>query len=146
KEDLIRNGSEITKADQPKLYISHITNLLDISFESVSKFYRKVGYWGLVEIKLSVEQILGLLPIPLVGKNAMRSHYNVSVNNIENHLSWQMVTSVANLEDPITRQRENVRLGKDIHWSFGINLAEGIIIDHLKDKNRWIDEKGKTAS
>lgn len=132
---------ESTEEQQKKMDMDRIVRILDVSFDAIGKFYQKVGYWGLVEIKFSINRVLGVKFIPLVSKNAffLDDRGNM-VNEVEQSLAWQMVTSVPELNDTVGRQKQLIKLGKDIAWSFGFKVNEEKIIEKFRERRRWVEE------
>lgn len=130
-----------TKEQQKKIYMDRVVGILDVSFDAIGKFYQKVGYWGLVEIKFSINRILGVKFIPLVSKNAFfLDDRDNMVNELEQSLAWQIVVSVPELSDVVNRQKQLIELGKDIAWSFGFKVNEERVIERFRDRKRWVEE------
>lgn len=130
-----------TEEQQKKMYMDRIVRILDVSFDAIDKFYQKVSYWGLVEIKFSINRILGASFVPLVSKNAFSlDDRDNMVNELEQSLAWEIVVSVSELSDTVNRQRRLIELGMDIAWSFGFQVNEDRIIERFRDRKRWVEE------
>lgn len=107
-----------------------IMQILYPSLERLGRFYKHIGYWGLIECVFSLNKLLGVNfypPSPFRG---------FTENYVDNQLSWRFETSVAALNDPITRQNKLVELGKEIAWSFDFDVSEEIIIQNSKEWQR----------
>jgi hypothetical protein len=139
KEDL---GSGIKGTSESetikRIHLSKILDILDVSFESISKFYNTMGYWGLVEVKCSLSGLLGVRIVRLNSKDYFSDEVE-RINIAEKELSWEIVTSVSELNDNLTRQNKLLLLGKEISWSVGFKISEDIIKQKLKEKGRWIE-------
>ena len=139
KEDLGSGIKETPESETIKrIHLSKILDILDVSFESIAKFYNTVGYWGLVKVKLSLAGLLGVRVVRLNSKDYFLDEAE-KINITENELSWGIVTSVSELSDVVTRHNKLLSLGKEIAWSFGYKISEDIIKQRLKEKGRWIE-------
>ena len=138
--------SKDTNGVQKQLPMAWIITKLDLALEAMAKFYDKGGYRGLVEIKLSLEKLLGIDFLPLIYGREFYISETLRIDN-EQELSWKFVLSVAQLNDPMIRQEKVISLGKDIAWSFGFeNSIEGIK-KFLKERKRWVEkEEEKTKN
>jgi len=129
KEDLgwgPSTGSPGTETRR-ELIISTIITILDLSFEAVAKYYNIIGFWGLLEIKISLQRLLGVHIISLRPRiSTFRDEYE-KINNYDNHLRWHLITSVSELNNSIVRQNKLLELGKEICWSFGFKTDEQVI-------------------
>ncbi len=139
REDL---GSGIKENEESqtikRVHLSKILDILDVSSESIVKFYNTVGYWGLVKVKFSLAGLLGVRIVRLNPKDYFTDEAE-KVNMTEKELSWKIVTSVSELNDFETRQNKLLSLGKEIAWSFGFKISEDKIKQQLKEKGRWIE-------
>ena len=98
-----------------------------MSFQAVAKYYNIIGFWGLVEIKISLLRLLGVIIIsPRPRITTFQDEYE-KINNYENHLSWHLITSVSELNNHVGRQNKLLELCKEISWSFGFKTDEEII-------------------
>lgn len=138
KEDLGSGIKETPESETIKrIHLSKILDILDVSFESISKFYNTMGYWGLVEVKCSLSGLLGVRVVRLNSKDYFSDEVE-RINIAEKELSWELVTSVSELNDNLTRQNKLLLLSKEISWSVGFKISEDIIKQKLKEKGRWI--------
>jgi len=139
KEDLGSGMKETAESETiRRVRLSKIVDILSVSFESIARFYNTVGYWGLVEVKISLVGLLGIRFVRL-----KPSQYFIDeaerINISEKELSWEIVTSVSELSDVVARQSKLLSLGKEIAWSFGFKISEDIIKQTLKEEGRWIE-------
>ncbi len=118
--------------------LNTIIRILDVSFESIARFYNTVGYWGLVEGKFSLTGLLGVQFVHLNPKDHFVDETE-RMNVSEKELSWEIVTSVSELSEALTRQNKLLQLGKEIAWSFGFKISEDMIKQRLKEEGRWIE-------
>ena len=136
KEDMGWGEKKTSGAeDEIKFYPIAVIEDLEMSFEAVAKVYNLVGYWGLVEVRFSLFQLLGIHIIPILPKNSPFRH-GKKINEIEKQLSWQTIIPVSELNDPVARERKVLELGKDVAWSFGFEMTEGLIKQALKEQGR----------
>jgi len=125
-----------------KVYAVHIIGTLLLIFESAYKFYKQVGYWGLVKVKFSLDRLLGVQFVSIT-RNDIRNRIfgpgfpsKIEENCAADQLSWELTFNVAQLEDPGFRKDKLIELGRDIHWSFGAKIEKYIIEQFLKERNR----------
>jgi hypothetical protein len=138
KEDLGSGIKETPESETIKrIHLNKILDILDVSFESISKFYNTIGYWGLVEVKCSLSGLLGVRIVRLNSKDYYSDEAE-RINIAEKELSWEIVTSVSELNDNLTRQNKLLLLGKEISWSVGFKISEDKIEQKLKEKGRWV--------
>jgi hypothetical protein len=139
KEDLGIGMKETAESETiRRVRLSKIVDILSLSFESITKFFDTVGYRGLVEVKFSLKGLWGVRFV-----NLKPSDYSFDeaerINIAEKELRWEIVTSVSELSDVVTRQNKLLSLGKEIAWSFGFKISEDIIKQKLKAEGRWIE-------
>lgn len=87
-------------------------------------------------MRLSLGGLLGLKFLPILPPNII-DRPPQKINITERELSWRLITSASELKDSMVRQRKLLELGKDIAWSFGFKIPEGIIKQKLKAEGRW---------
>lgn len=140
--ELVERQTQKSETEK-KLHMATIIQILDLSFEAAAKFYNKVGYWGLVDIKLSLLRLLRARFIPIMPKGA--SSIDIldasTTNDIEKGLPWHIILSVSKLNDPLVRQNKLLELGRDIGWSFGLRISEETIKQKLQEWGRWFEEQ-----
>ena len=120
------------------LYMETVIRILDTSFEAVGKYYSIIGFWGLVDIRLSLGRLLGIKFLPILPSNSTKRQLE-KINIMERELSWRLISSASELKDSAVRQKRLLELGKDIAWSFGFETSEDAIKRRLKADGRWID-------
>lgn len=139
KEDLGSRRKETVESETIwRVHLDTIVRILDISFESIAKFYNTVGYWGLVEAKCHLAKLLGVRFVRLKPSEYFPDERE-KLNIVEKELSWEIVISVSELSDAVTRQNKLLSLIKDIAWSFGFKISEDIIKQRLKEEGRWVE-------
>ena len=131
KEDLgVEEKTGVTgNEENTRIYIVCIMRLIDLFLEASAKFYVKIGYWGLVEFKFSLEKMLGVNifwdDTPL--RNGPRS--------VDEKLNWRKVYYIHEIRDK--RLKIVIDLLKDIVWSLGWEyITEKNIKDLLTKYNR----------
>jgi hypothetical protein len=127
---------EKSESEDKQLFMVTIVRILDTSLEAIGKFYDIIGFWGLVDMRLSLGGLLGLKFLPILPPNII-DRPPQKINITERELSWRLITSASELKDSMVRQRKLLELGKDIAWSFGFKIPEGIIKQKLKAEGRW---------
>lgn len=114
------------------IYLYWMIMLIDLFFEAAGNFYEKIGYWGLVEFKFSLEKMLG---VDIVFKNSWRRNRNIS---IDDKLNWQKLYYVNEIKD---RRPEIVKeLLKDIGWSLGLEYVTEEVIEAVLDENNRLSK------
>ena len=137
KEDLISRVARL-ELKENLLHMATVIRILDASFEAIGKYYNIVGFWGLVDIRLSFEKLLGIKFIPILPPDIIEIQPE-KTNIMERELSWRLITSASELKDSVARQKKLLELGKDIAWSFGFKTSEDAIKQRLKAGHRWFE-------
>lgn len=122
KQDLgLIERKEILEGEQKKLienkktYLYEIISLLDLFLESSAIFYEKLGYWGLLEFKFSLDKLLGIELIQIGEKPRLPwKQDNISVDD---RLKWQREYYVNEIKKK--RLELLIKLLQDIGWSLG---------------------------
>jgi len=83
-------------------------------------------------------RLLGIKFLPILPSNITKIQWE-KTNIVERQLSWQLITSAAELKESTVRQKKLLELGKDIAWSFGFETTEDAIKQRLKAEGRWFD-------
>jgi len=145
KEDLGRLGRKTINEDKQdeknveeikRTYLIAILRLLDLFLEASGNFYEKLGYWGLVEFKFSLDKLLG---VKLIG-NGGRFMFEDPPISIDEGLKWQREYYVNEIKNK--RVELLIDLIKDIGWSLGWQyITEDKIKSILKEYNRLSEEK-----
>ena len=141
KEDLGLVGEKSTGAKSEKIkttYLNWMLRLVDLFLEASAKFYERLGYWGLVEFKFSLEKLLG---VDLVGfgERRWRIKENISIDDV---LNWRRTYYVNEIRN--TRRELLIELLEDIGWSLGWeNITEKRIKEVLKEYNRFPENNQK---
>ena len=141
KEDLGLVGEKSTGAKSEKIkttYLNWMLRLVDLFLEASAKFYERLGYWGLVEFKFSLEKLLG---VDLVGfgERRWRRKENISIDDV---LNWRRTYYVNEIRN--TRRELLIELLGDIGWSLGWeNITEERIKEVLKQYNRFPENNQK---
>lgn len=139
KEDLgILDKVKIKKEGKEKIeevkrtYLFSIICLIDLFLEASANLYEKLGYWGLVEFKFSLEKLLGIQLISIGGKFLFDEEKNIS---IDERLKWQREYYVNDIKN--RRVELLIELIKDIGWSLGWEyITEDRIKAVLKENGR----------
>ena len=135
KENICWKGKLVS--EENLLNMVTVIRILDTSFEAIGKYYNMVGFWGLVDIRFSLARLLGIKFLPILPSNITKIQWE-KTNIVERQLSWQLITSAAELKESVVRQKKLLELGKDIAWSFGFETTEDAIKQKLKAEGRWI--------
>ena len=114
-----------------KTYLLKIIRLIDLFLEASANLYEKLGYWGLVEFKFSLEKLLGIELIS-IGKFLFGEEKNIS---IDERLKWRREYYVNEIKNK--RIELLIELIKDIGWSLGWEyITEDRIKNVLKENGR----------
>lgn len=118
-----------------KTYFIEVITLIDLFLEASANFYERLGYWGLVEFKFSLEKLLGVELMGLVEKFFLPSSEEENIS-IDDKLKWQREYYVNEIKNK--RPELLIELLKDIGWSLGWeHIIEDRIKDILKKNNRF---------
>lgn len=121
-----------------EIYLNSLTKLLTASFEGIADFYKEVGFWGLIELVLRLEEMLGASFVPLTARGQHVSERPINIT--DDTLVWKVETTVAGLSDPVARQAILIDLFKKIAWSFGWKQHERALEENLKELGKWAEE------
>lgn len=126
-----KEGEEKIK-EIKKTYLLKVIRLIDLFLEASANFYEKLGYWGLVEFKFSLEKLLGIELVSIGRRFIFRDEKNIS---IDERLKWRREYYVYEIKN---KQPELlIELLKDIGWSLGWDyITEERIKNVLKKNNR----------
>ncbi|HHT9131538.1 MAG TPA: AlbA family DNA-binding domain-containing protein [Candidatus Tripitaka californicus] len=108
----------------PEITKPKIISLICLSCKTALKFYRELGYWGVLRFQIRIENILGA--IPPIGW-AYRSD---SCKVIDNDIQSSREFSFKELEDNL----ENIVTGilHEVFWSIGVQEEEKNIKDAIR--------------
>jgi len=121
--------------DYNKTYLSWIIELIDLFLEASSKFYKELGYWGLLEFKFSLEKLLGVVLIGIDKEPIEMRIKKIKNLSIDDTLEWQREYCVDDIKNK--RIEILIKLIIDISWSLGFRyITEDIIKDFLRKNNR----------
>jgi len=114
-----------------KIYLVQIIALIDLFLEASANFYERLGYWGLVKFKLSLEKLLGIKSIG-IGRQLFFEKENISIDNKLNKDREYYVNDIKKRRIELL-----IELIKDIGWSLGWDyITEDEIKEVLKENNR----------
>jgi len=139
KKDLGLSASEKEGEQEKfvkKVFLSDIIQLIGSFFEAATNFYEKLGYWGLVEFKFSLEKLLGI-KIEGLEKHGLYSIIISSPPNIsvDSEIQKKGIYSVVELKNK--RSDLIINLIKDIGWSLGWDdITKDKITKVLKENHR----------
>jgi len=122
KKEGIEKTEEIKRA-----YLAQIMRLIDLFLEASANFYEKLGYWGLVEFKFSLEKLLGI-ELMDIGERMFRYPWEQDNISVDERLKWQREYYVNEIKNK--RVELLIELLKDIGWSLG---WEGITEERIKN-------------
>ncbi len=126
------------KSEDGKLtHSSLLWNILtrtDMFIESMSKFYTTLGYWGLLELKISLNKLDGVsfkdLPVP---RGYIRFD-NITSSPIDHTLEFTKITSCRELNG--NRTDVVIDLVKEISWAIGFSHIKPETIRQLMQENK----------
>jgi len=112
----------IDKQNQIKRFnLGELLEPLMPAIKTAYNFYELIGYRGLLEMKLSLDELLGIRFYSL--REELGSPVNIE-NNTEEKLSWQYIFHEAALSDNDFMHKTIIELAKDISWSLGIKIFD----------------------
>ena len=113
-----------------------ILTTTDMFFEAMSKLYTELGYWGLLELKISLNKLKDVafrdLPVP---RGYVRFD-NITSSPIDNKLEFTKIISYRELKEE--RIQLVVDLVKEISWSIGFSHVKPETIRKLMEENKRI--------
>jgi len=116
-----------------KIDAKRIIGILWFALQSAHTFCEQMGYWGLIEVKLSLNRLLGVRLVPITRESfdglvlELPGEEEITENVADDSLPWQFNVSASHLADEEFRKRKVIELGKDINWSFGFEVREEIV-------------------
>jgi hypothetical protein len=122
-----------------KIHAKRVIGLLWFALQSAHMFAEQMGYWGLIEMKLTLNRLLGVKLIPLTRESfrhlvlSLPGEEDIRENVVDDKLQWQFIVSASHLADVEFRRRKVIELGKDINWSFGFEVRETIVEALVKE-------------
>ncbi len=129
-----------------RTYFVQIIKLIDLFLEVSANLYEKLGYWGLVEFKFSLEKLLGI-ELMEIGKEMFRPPWEQDNISIDERVKWQRVYYVNEIKNK--RAELLIELLRDIGWSLGWeHITEDKIKEILKKYGRLpeIEVSSQTSS
>jgi len=123
--------------------LRRIFDLLMKAITEISAFYKTIGYWGLIEIKFSLQNLLGVridYDLGLVEETPEGMMNNKTIE-VDDQLSWQMVTSTPELIDPFKIQHKLLEMTHNIIWDLGFKITKDSIKEDLIRTKDWIEYK-----
>jgi hypothetical protein len=138
KEEVEHFNSE-TK--EKSLHVNQIFGILDECFAAIGILYNKVGYWGILEIKVSMNNLLGINFVYDLFQSREEAFHpirftNKKKNETETQLSWRIIASVSELNDPLAKQDKLLELIHNIIWSFGFKKSKDKIKELLQRQSK----------
>lgn len=141
KEDLgylekIKTEKEgVEKIEEVKrTYFVQIIKLIDLFLEASANLYEKLGYWGLVEFKFSLEKLLGI-ELMEIGERMFRPPWEQDNISVDERVKWQRLYYVNKIKNK--RAELLIELLRDIGWSLGWeHITEDKIKEILKKYGR----------
>ncbi len=123
-----------------RTYFVHIIRLIDLFLEASANFYEQLGYWGLVELKFSLEKLLGIELLD-IGKRMFRPPWGQDNISVDARLKWQRTHYVNKIKNK--RAELLIEFLKDIGWSLGWeSITEDKIKGILKEYGRLPKTEG----
>ncbi len=117
-------------------YISWIIELIDLFLECAIKFYERLGYWGLLEFKFSLNKLFEVVPLYIERSLHLLEEDEIKNKmSIDDSLKWHKEYYVNDIKNK--RIEILIKLIIDISWSLGLHyITEDNIKDFLRNKNR----------
>lgn len=134
KED-IGDFRELLKEGQKEKVINYysIAETIHYFLTSASKFYQKLGFWGVLLFQVEMKGVLGvIIPHPL--KNSLHLRDEQKFLHIpKEKFKWERKLSAVKLKDDVTSFSVDVL--RDIAWSFGIEFIDEKRVREVLEKN-----------
>jgi hypothetical protein len=119
-----------------ELHLSSILETVAASFQSMGAFYERVGYWGLIEIRLTLKEILGMRIVRLPLRNAVYLN-GERTNDSDDRLQWRLEVPPTQLRDEDSRRALLLDISENIIRSFGYPVERERITQFFQDQGRW---------
>ncbi len=116
------NGNKVHK-EIKITYLAWIIELIDLFLEYAVKFYERLGYWGLLEFKFSLDKLFGVLLLDIGMSPELLEADDIKNASIDDELKWQREYYVYEIRDK--RPEILIKLIKDISWSLGFEYITG---------------------
>lgn len=116
-------------------YLLIILGNLDLFIESSEKFYRELGYWGLVKVEININKLLGLEIQNLPAPKGQYYLHNEGKKPVDDEVSLSYECLVSELKDK--RVEIVSKLLCKIAWSVGFTtIGDEQVVNCLKDNGR----------
>ncbi len=120
REKITDAGTEKEVLTQKRLEYWQLLRMLSILISTSVKFYKKIGYWGLIEIKLQVKGLLGIELIGTEKPSVFDRRFPGPIDNlgIDKDLNWERTVYLNKLLDD--EEGFITSLGEEVAWSMGL--------------------------
>jgi len=108
----------------------------DMFFEAMNKFYSELGYWGLLELKISLNELRDVIFRDLPAPQGYTKFDNITSLPIDHRLEFIKVISFQELKEE--RIPLVIDLVKEISWSIGFSHIKPETIEKLMQENNRI--------
>jgi len=136
REDLCHTDKN---EDGKLIYHSLLWDILtrtDMFVESMSKFYSVLGYWGLLELKISLNKLDDVLFRDLPAPRGYIKFDDITPSSIDHTLEFTKITSCRELNE--NRVNLVVDLVKEISWAIGFSHIKPETIRQLMQESNRI--------
>ncbi len=116
------------------IYAQMVLAHVDLALAMIANFYRRLGYWGNVEIMITLDGLLGAY-VQMTGGSA-EQHI---IGKTDSNLHWRFEQTQTVLDNDLARQDWLVDFGKQLDWALGRRTTDSEIINSFKTRKRWID-------
>jgi hypothetical protein len=116
-------------------YLYEILRQIDLFLESMAIFYKELGYWGFIEIKITLNKISGVSFHDLPAPRGFTKYENISKSPIDDSLEFVRSISYQEIKDE--RVTLTASLMEEISWALGFSdINQEQVIKIMKDENR----------
>jgi len=105
------------------LKLELIFRIIQNSFDIIRNFYDNIGYFGFVEVSISIRKLKGCQIIPL-NEDVDFLEFDESHFNLEDKLNWLINFNQVKMRDNTLFYKTLRDLFSDISWSFGFGIEK----------------------
>jgi len=114
-------------------FLWDILRRTDMFFDTMTKLYTELGYWGLLELKISLNKLGSVDFQDLPAPRGYRKFDNITSSPIDHRLEFTKIISYQELKE--NRIPLVIDLVKEISWSIGFSHIKAETIEKLMQEN-----------
>jgi len=136
REDMSRIEEDNKGKLIPNSFLLDILTKVDLFLEAMYRLYTELGYWGLLELKISMDKLQDVIFRDLPAPRGLRNFEHIIASPIDHRL---LFTKIISLHELSTNRVEMViDMVKEISWAIGFSHIKPETIQKLMAENKRI--------